>query len=69
MTSDSKAMWLIGAGMLLITLAVGTVGLGWGWYKAGVQVEVYQREGIKMTQWEIFVGAKPAERTININPR
>ncbi len=34
------------------------------WYRAGVQAEVYRREGIEVTQWEVFCGAKPAERTI-----
>lgn len=47
-------------------LAVFVGGGCWAWYRAGVQVEVYQRQGIEMTQWEVFVGAKTAERTINI---
>lgn len=36
------------------------------WYRAGIQREVWQREGINLTQWEIFVGARPLERNIHI---
>jgi hypothetical protein len=36
------------------------------WYRAGVQVEVWKREGIEMTQWEVFMGAKPLERNVRI---
>lgn len=31
-----------------------------GWYKAGLQADVYRREGIEISQWEVFVGVKPA---------
>ena len=34
------------------------------WYKAGLQVEVYRRQGVEMTQWEVFMGAKPVERYV-----
>jgi hypothetical protein len=38
----------------------------WSWYRAGVQSEVYSRQGVEMTQWECFLNMKPIERTINI---
>ena len=34
----------------------------WKWYRAGVQQEVWNREGIHMTRWEVFTGATPASR-------
>jgi len=40
--------------------------VAWEWYVSGVKAEVYRREGIDMTQWEVFVGVKPLERTINV---
>lgn len=36
------------------------------WYRCGIQADVWQREGITVTQWEVFMGAKPMERTINL---
>jgi hypothetical protein len=54
---------LIAAAVVLLVV-IGAV--WWGWYKASVQAEVYRREGIEMTTWEVWTGAKPAERTINI---
>jgi hypothetical protein len=49
----------------MLVLLFGT--LGWiGWYRAGVQAGVYEREGIQITQWEVFVGSKPGERAIRI---
>ena len=38
----------------------------WAWYSAGVQAKVYKRQGIELTQWEVFVGAKPAEQVIRV---
>lgn len=51
---------------VLFISAVLILGIGWTWYRAGVQQAVYEREGVHLTQWEVFVGAKPAERTINL---
>ena len=36
------------------------------WYKSSVQSAVYKRQGIEMSTWECMMGAKPAERTINV---
>ena len=37
--------------------------VGFSWYQAEVQSNVYRRQGIEMSTWECFVGAKPAERS------
>lgn len=36
------------------------------WYSAGLQVEVYHRNGIEISQWEVWNGAKPPERIIHL---
>lgn len=36
------------------------------WYRAGVQADVYRRQGVEMTTWEVMMGAKPVERSIRI---
>lgn len=63
---DHKPLVLtcVGAMLLLALCLAGAT--YWDWYMAGVQAEVYRREGIEMTQWEVFVGARPAERTVNL---
>lgn len=47
-----------------ITIIVGFAALvvWYSWYIAGLQAAVYRRQGIDVTQWELFNGAKPAER-------
>lgn len=62
--NDSLIAFIV---IVLVIVMIPLACAGIGWYRAGVQAEVYCREGIYMTQWEVFVGAKPAERTININ--
>lgn len=47
-------------------LALASVGIGFCWYQASVQAAVYRRQGVEMTTWECFIGAKPAERTVNL---
>jgi len=37
-----------------------------GWLKAGYQADLYRREGIEITQSEVFWGAKPAEQNIRL---
>lgn len=37
-----------------------------GWYRATIQADVYRREGIEISTWEVMCGAKPAERAIHI---
>lgn len=36
------------------------------WYKAGIQQRVYKRQNIEITQWEVFCGAEPAEKVIQV---
>jgi hypothetical protein len=37
--------------------------LGFLWCSAEIQAGVYRRQGVEMSTWECFMGAKPAERT------
>ena len=53
-------------GFAILLAAIVWVSIGGKWYRAGAQAEVYRREGIEMTQWEVFIGVKPAERTVNL---
>lgn len=39
-----------------------------GWYRASVQAEVYRRQGVNMSTWEVFMGAKPVERYLKETP-
>ena len=55
-------MLVVSTGLLALVL----VGLSWKWYQASVQRDVYERQGVSMTTWEVFIGVKPIERTINI---
>ena len=57
--------WAVIGIILLMVLVVGGAGVG-RWYAASVQSEVYRREGIEVSTFEIIMGAKPAERTINL---
>jgi hypothetical protein len=34
------------------------------WYRAKIQRDVYERQGVHMTTWEVFCGAKPVERYV-----
>lgn len=55
--------------LLLGVIAVILIGAaGWEWYRAGVQQAVYARQGIIMSQWEVFIGMEPAERVIQVKP-
>ena len=60
---NDNATTAIFAALVLLAIAV-TVGCRW--YTSAMQAEVYRREGIEMTTWEVFCGAKPAERSIRI---
>lgn len=52
--------------MLLIAGAFFALVIGWGVYASSVQSALCEREGIKVSTWEVFLGAKPAERVIQI---
>lgn len=34
------------------------------WFMASIQRDVYARQGVEMTTFEIFMGAKPVERYV-----
>jgi hypothetical protein len=34
--------------------------IAWKWYACSIQQDVYARQHIVMSKWEIFMGAKPA---------
>lgn len=53
-------------GTIIGVLIFGSAGLGW--YRASVQVEVYRRQGVEMSTWEVFMGAKPVERYLKEAP-
>ncbi len=61
---DTGCLVIIGA---ILMLFVGSIVTGWKWYTAGVQADVYHRAGIEMSQWEVFIGAKPPEKTLHID--
>ena len=65
MTDERENGIIVGCCLPIIAMILLAC-LGWKWYRAGVQSDVYQREGITISQWEVFVGSKPAERAIRI---
>ena len=66
MNNDDKAGCIVNLFVLLL-LAILILGSSfWSWYKAGIQSDLWKREGIEITQWEVFLGAKPAQRLIEI---
>lgn len=50
---------------LAIVLLIAGVAGGIGWYRAGVQQAVWERQGAHLTQWEVFMGALPVVRTLS----
>lgn len=66
LSTDVKLTMLVVSGLLFICAMLMTGCLAFDWYRAGQQAQVYQREGIEITQWEVFMKAKPAERSINL---
>ena len=60
MSDDLKGFLVFGAvGAVALSLAFGVA-----WYSAGLQCAVYERQGVHMTQWEVFCGAKPIVRQL-----
>jgi hypothetical protein len=45
--------------MALIVLAVISVLICFSWVSAGIKAEFYQRQGIQITQSQVFWGCKP----------
>lgn len=57
-----RICWIVITAVVLLCAGV----LGIEWIRAGVQAGVYRRQGIEMSQLEVFLGAKPAERIIQL---
>lgn len=49
--------------LLLVFAAV----FGFYWWRASIQADVYGRQGVQMSTWEVLMGAKPVERVF-VNP-
>lgn len=62
---DSTDKAIAATFILVILLLIGGT-FAAAWIGAGNQSRVWEREGIHITQWEAFMGAKPAERLINL---
>jgi len=58
----------LGGCFILIVAIILLFGIGGcvGWIQASNQAEVWRREGINVSTWEVFWGAKPVERVIYI---
>lgn len=56
---------LVGLAVVAMALIAIPV-LGWQWYSAGVASRVLQRQGVQVTQWEVFVGAPIIDRNIRL---
>lgn len=52
-------------GILLLAVLMGIGGCN-HYLRAVAQRNVWAREGIELTIWEVFLGAKPAEKLITI---
>ena len=68
MHEHEREAWIhvakIAGAVLGITLLIVSLALWASWYRAGLQQRVYERQGVHMTRWEVFMGVKPVERAI-----
>lgn len=48
---------------LVAVIGIAVVGAFW---KASIQAEVYRRQGVEMSVFEVMMGAKPIERVIHL---
>lgn len=61
--------FLISTAVVVITLLVLASGaIGLGLWRASIQKDVYHRQGVEMTTFEVFMGAKPIERSLVTAP-
>lgn len=51
--------WVILIGIVL-TIAIGVAVCWFQYYQLGLQSEVYARQGIQVSRWELFMGANPS---------
>jgi hypothetical protein len=64
---EAKAKeWVFWWAFGLILVAACLIGCAWRYYTSSVQADVYRRQGVEMTTWEVFLGAKPVERPVTI---
>lgn len=57
----------IGGCFVVVLVAIMLIGgFIWSWMAAETQADVYRREGIQITTFEVWMGAKPAERIIHL---
>lgn len=56
------------AGCLVIIGLVAVIGIAvvGAFWKASIQAEVYRRQGVEMSVFEVMMGAKPIERVIHL---
>lgn len=66
MDKDMKELCGYGCGFLAIMGVCILFAVGLGWYQSGVKAEMYRRNGINITQWEVFNGAHPPDRVIHM---
>ena len=59
-----KAMFFSIIISLIITMIISVPVSIIHWYSAGIQQQVWERQGCKMTQWEVFIGTEPITRYI-----
>ena len=63
---DDDTNWAVLALIIVLILGIFSILLAWSWYRAGVQTDIYKRQGIEISHWEVFIGSTPAERVIQI---
>ncbi len=64
---DEHQMTLALIGIIFgLFVIVGGIYASVSWYHAKLQSEVYRRQGIEISQWEVFCGVEPAERVVQI---
>jgi hypothetical protein len=63
-TSETKAGLVVGCIVAAVIGCLIAFGVGMKWYRAGIQQEVYRRQGCEMSRWEVFMGAKPIDRQL-----
>jgi hypothetical protein len=59
MKDNMPLIFISAIGLLFLFL-----GISMSWLQAAVQVDVYRRQGVEMTTFEVFMGAKPVERYV-----
>jgi hypothetical protein len=64
MSDDKKIMFLA---VPIAALLLSASFYAFLWYPASVQAKVWQREGVKITTWEVLWGAQPVTRDVRIS--